>query len=330
MLKAASLQAVAHGSDSVQYFQLRQSRGAFEKFHGAVISHYGGDDTRVFKEVSEIGACLENLREMAGSLTHAQVAVIYDWENRWALEDAAGPRNENLFYKETVEKSYFAFRKQGLDVDVIDMEQELEGYQIVAAPMLYLFRADFQKKAEAYVRNGGKLILTYWSGIVDDTDLCYLGGTPNGLMEVAGLRSEEIDGLYDWESNEGVSLEGNSLNFTKTYRCEHLCELVKTSTAEALLVYGKDFYAGMPALTENQYGAGKAYQICAGFEQGLYDELCGKLAEEAGVTSVVKEIPDGVEVTTREKNGIRYVFVQNFNRNAVEIKLPVEQYPVWN
>ena len=73
-----------------------------------------------------------------------------------------------------------------------------------------------------------------------------------------------------------------------------------------------------------------AYQICAGFEQGLYDELCGKLAEEAGVTSVVKEIPDGVEVTTREKNGIRYVFVQNFNRNAVEIKLPVEQYPVWN
>ena len=96
------------------------------------------------------------------------------------------------------------------------------------------------------------------------------------------------------------------------------------------MTYGKDFYAGMPALTENQYGAGKAYQICADFEQGLYDVLCRKLAEEAGVTSVVKEIPNGVEVTTREKNGIRYVFVQNFNRNAVEIKLPVEQYPVWN
>ncbi len=329
MLKAASLQAIAHGSDSVQYFQLRQSRGAFEKFHGAVIDHYGGDDTRVFQEVCEVGKWLERLEEMAGSLTHAQVAVIYDWENRWALEDAAGPRNENLFYKETVEKSYFAFRKQGLDVDVIDMEQELEGYQIVAAPMLYLFRADFQQKAEAYVRKGGKLILTYWSGIVDDTDLCYLGGTPNGLMEVAGLRSEEIDGLYDWESNEGVSVEGNSLNFTQTYRCEHLCELVKTTSAEALLVYGKDFYAGKPALTRNHYQAGECYEICADFEQDFYDDFYKKLVKNSNITVPMKEIPYGVEITSRENEKAVYRIVQNFNCNRIEIEFPKDGFEVW-
>ena len=126
MLRAASLQAVAHGSDSVQYFQLRQSRGSSEKFHGAVIDHYGGEDTRVFGEVTEVGEALDALGEMAGSCTSAQAAVIYDWENRWAMEDAAGPRNKNLYYKEAVEKSYYAFRKLGLDVDVIDMEQELD------------------------------------------------------------------------------------------------------------------------------------------------------------------------------------------------------------
>ena len=102
MLRAASLQAVAHGSDSVQYFQLRQSRGSSEKFHGAVIDHYGGDDTRVFGEVTEVGEALEALGEMAGSRTIARAAVIYDWENRWAMEDAAGPRNKNLYYKEAV------------------------------------------------------------------------------------------------------------------------------------------------------------------------------------------------------------------------------------
>ena len=189
---------------------------------------------------------------------------------------------------------------------------------------------DGWKKYGSLWPDGGTFLATYWSGIVDETDLCFLGGTPHGLLDVMGLRSMEIDGLYDGEWNEGVPVPQNRLHLTRTYRCSNLCELVKPSTAEVLMTYGKDFYAGMPALTENQYGAGKAYQICAGFEQGLYDELCGKLAEEAGVTSVVKEIPDGVEVTTREKNGIRYVFVQNFNRNAVEIKLPVEQYPVWN
>ena len=148
--------------------------------------------------------------------------------------------------------------------------------------MVYLQREGWVEKVRQFVAGGGTFLATYWSGIVDETDLCFLGGTPHGLLDVMGLRSMEIDGLYDGEWNEGVPVPQNRLHLTRTYRCSNLCELVKPSTAEVLMTYGKDFYAGMPALTENQYGAGKAYQICAGFEQGLYDELCGKLAEEAG------------------------------------------------
>lgn len=329
MLRAASLQAVAHGSDSVQYFQLRQSRGSSEKFHGAVIDHYGGDDTRVFGEVTEVGEALDALREMAGSRTNSQAAVIYDWENRWAMEDAAGPRNKNLYYKEAVEKSYYAFRKQGLDVDVIDMEQELDGYKIVAAPMLYMFRAGFEEKAQNFVKAGGKLILTYWSGIVDDTDLCFLGGTPHGLMDVCGLRSTEIDGLYDGETNCGVPVEGNALNMTKTYTCEHLCDLVRTNGAEVLMTYGKDFYAKMPALTCNTYGEGKAYYVCADFEQGFYDELYRKLVKEAGIKRYIHHIPTGIEVTSRETEDAYYLIVQNFNPGSTEVRLPKGPFAVW-
>ena len=326
---AASLQAVAHGSDSVLYFQLRQSQGASEKFHGAVIDHYGKDDTRVFKEVTEVGESLEKLQEVTGAKNPAQVAVVYDWENRWAMEDAQGPRNKGLFYKVTVEKSYYAFRKQGLNVDMIDMEQDLDGYKVVAAPMLYMFREGFEEKIRKYVENGGTFILTYWSGIVDSTDLCFLEGTPHGLMDVMGLRSTEIDGLYDGEYNRGVPVRGNELCLTKTYTCNHLCELVKTSTAQPLMTYETDFYAGMPALTVNLFGKGKAYHVCADFEQGFYDEVYRKIVKEAGVKRVVAHIPEGVEVSVRRNQDTDYVFVQNFNRQPVEVKLPVEQYPVW-
>ena len=329
MLHAASMQAVAHGSDSILYFQLRQSQGSSEKFHGAVIDHYGKDDTRVFKEVTEVGESLEKLQEVTGTKNPAQVAVVYDWENRWAMEDAQGPRNKGLFYKETVEKSYYAFRKQGLNVDMIDMEQDLDGYKVVAAPMLYMFREGFEEKVRKYVENGGTFILTYWSGIVDSTDLCFLEGTPHGLMDVMGLRSTEIDGLYDGEYNRGVPVRGNELCLTKTYTCNHLCELVKTSTAQPLMTYETDFYAGMPALTVNLFGKGKAYHVCADFEQGFYDEVYRKIAKEAGVKRVVAHIPEGVEVCVRRNQDTDYVFVQNFNRQPVEVKLPVEQYPVW-
>ena len=149
-------------------------------------------------------------------------------------------------------------------------------------------------------------------------------------MDVMGFRSMEIDGLYDGEWNEGIPEPENPLHLERAYRCSHLCELVQPSTAEVLMTYGKDFYDGMPAMTRNVYGKGKAYAVCADFEQGLYDEVCRKLAEEAGVERIVEEVPEGVEVTMREqKDGTRYVFVQNFNREAVAVKLPIERYPVW-
>ena len=324
MLHLASLQAIAHGSDSVQYFQLRQSRGSSEKFHGAVIDHYGGSDTRVFEEVTRVGESLELLEEIAGTQVDAKIAVLYDWENRWAMEDAQGPRNEGLYYKESVEKSYYAFRKLGLDVDVIDMEQDLEPYAIVAIPMLYMFRAGFEKKLRAFIENGGIAIMTYWSGIVDDTDLCYLGGTPHGLMDVFGLRSTEIDALYDWENNVSIPVEGNSLGLNAQWNCKNLCDIVKVSTAEVLGVYGEDFYAGMPTITKNQYGKGIAYYVCADFEQGFYDDFISKIVGLTTIKKPVKVIPNGIEVTTIKSEQNEYIFIQNFNNHEVDIKIELE------
>ena len=165
LLQSASLQAIAHGSDSVQYFQIRQSRGSFEKFHGAVIDHYGGSDTRVFNEVTETGASLIELKQVIGSKVDSSAAIIYDMENRWAMEDAKGPRNEGLFYHESVLKSYQALRKAALNVDIINMEQSLDSYKLVVAPMLYMFRSGIETKLRTFVENGGILIMTYWSGI---------------------------------------------------------------------------------------------------------------------------------------------------------------------
>lgn len=267
LLQSASLQAIAHGSDSVQYFQIRQSRGSFEKFHGAVIDHYGGSDTRVFNEVTETGASLIELKQVIGSKVDSSAAIIYDMENRWAMEDAKGPRNEGLFYHESVLKSYQALRKAALNVDIINMEQSLDSYKLVVAPMLYMFRSGIETKLRTFVENSGILIMTYWSGIVNETDLCYLEGTPHSLLDVFGLRSKEIDGLYEWEENSLIPIPENSLQLHTSYKCKNLCDLVQLNGATPLMNYGSDFYQGTPALTVNQYGKGYAYYICTDAEE---------------------------------------------------------------
>ena len=328
ILKAASLQSIAHGSDSVLYFQIRQSQGASEKFHGAVIDHYGGNDTRVFKEVSEVGGALAALNEVRGSGTRAEAAIVYDWHNRWALEDAQGPRNKGLYYKECVEKSYWGLRKQGINVDMIALGQDFSDYRLLAAPMQYLFNAEFAGKVRSFVENGGIFLLTYWSGIVDECDRCYLGGTPHGLLDVMGLRSTEIDALYDWERNHAVPAPDNSMGLKRTYECRYLCDLVKVSTAEVLMTYGADFYRGMPAFTCNSFGKGKAYYVCADMEQAFYDNIYAELIAEAGARRPVKTVPEGIEVTTRENERAEYLFVQNFTARETEVEIPEQEYKI--
>ena len=324
MMLAASLQAVAHGSDSVLYFQLHQSQGASEKFHGAVIDHYGGEDTRVFKEVTEVGEALEALKEVCGSQMKSPAAVLYDRENNWAIQDAQGPRNENMFYTEAVQKQYRALREQGLNVDVISMEHELSSYKIVAAPMAYMFKDGYEERLRAYAENGGTLVITYWTGLVDGTDKCFLGGTPYGLMEAAGLRTTEIDALYDWEENHGISEPGNHLEISGTYTCKNLCELVKVSDAEVLMRYGDDFYAGAPVVTHKAYGKGHVYYVGADMEQAFYSDFYGKAAKETGIQAPLGFVPAEVSVTLRENQENEYLFIQNYARETKAVPVPAE------
>ena len=319
---AASLQAVAHGSDSVLYFQLRQSQGASEKFHGAVIDHYGGDDTRIFREVTEVGEALEQIRETAGSVTKSPVAVLYDRENDWALKDAQGPRNEDMHYQETVLKQYRALRRKGYNTDVINMEHDLSRYRLVTAPMAYMFYHGYAEKLRAFAKNGGTLVISYWSGLVDETDKCYLEGTPHGLMEAAGIRTEEIDALYDWEENVGIPETGNHLRITESYTCKNLCELAKVSDAEVLLRYGRDFYQGYPVLTHKKYGKGHVYYVAADMEAAFYEDFLGRAAEEAGVKMPLTFIPEGISVTTRENKDTEYLFIQNFGEKTETVSVP--------
>ena len=90
-MRAQSYQTVAHGADTIQFFQLRRSVGGCEKFHGAVIAHAGTNNTRVFKETAQLGKELESFgTKTLGSSNNSQVGIIFDWDNYWALEYTSG------------------------------------------------------------------------------------------------------------------------------------------------------------------------------------------------------------------------------------------------
>lgn len=319
MHMAASMQAVAHGSNSVQYFQFRKSRGSQEKFHGAVVDHSGRTDTMEFQDVKAVGERLESIDAIYNSHVNAEVALIYDTENRWAIADAAGPRNCGTHYVENVQKHYRALWKLGVPVDVIDEECDISKYKIVVAPMLYMLRAGFEQKLRDFVENGGTLIGTFMTGFVNENDLCHLGGWPGGgLMDVFGLWNETTDSLLDGETNSIVTTDG------KSYEIRELCAMIHPTGAEVLGTYGADFYKGEPAFTVNSFGKGKAYYIGAYAEAALYNDFYARLAADSALKTALPdvELPYGVEACARENGEAKFVFIQNFSGEEHTLTLP--------
>ncbi|MEK4260923.1 beta-galactosidase [Paenibacillus sp. FSL L8-0499] len=328
MHKLSSLQAVAHGSDSVQYFQWRKSRGSSEKFHGAVVDHSGHSETRVFQDVAEVGKTLAGMTEVVGTSTPAQTAIIFDWDNRWAIKDAQGIRNSGLRYEETVLQHYRALWELGIPVDIIGSGDDLSAYKLVVAPMLYLISEENGKRIEKYVEQGGTFLATYWSGVVNETDLCHLGGFPGPLRRTLGIWAEETEGLHSRDLNGIVMEAGNKLKLSGDYDAHEIAELIHLEGAEALGHYRNDFYAGRPALTVNRFGEGNAYHLATRVkETSFYVELYAAITSKAGITRAMdSELPAGVTAQLRTDGESDYVFVQNFSGSPQTVELDGAEY----
>ncbi|MFX0548741.1 beta-galactosidase [Hathewaya histolytica] len=318
----SSIQAIAHGSDTVQYFQWRKSRGSSEKFHGAVVDHCGHENTRVFKDVSDVGNILSKLSPVIGTSVDAEVAVIYDWENFWALDDAQGPRVEKKDYFETCQKHYKAFWEMSIPVDVINMDVDFSKYKILIAPMLYMVRPGVGERIEEFVKKGGTFVTTYWSGIVNENDLCFLGGFPGPLRKVTGIWSEELDVLYDDDVNYVKFEGGTPLLIQNEYEAKIFCDLIHAETAKVLATYKEDFYAGRPALTVNEFGSGKAYYIAFRNNEEFLTDFYNSISKDIKLKRVIEsDLPCGVTAQTRYDEENEFVFISNFTKDEKSVDL---------
>ncbi len=304
----SAMQLVAHGADAVQYFQWRKSRGSCEKFHGAVVDHVGHENTRVFRDVATVGARLRKLEDVLGTVTESRVGLIYDWSNRWALDKAQGFQKDDKKIYKTLCQHYHPMWKRGINTEVIGEDDDFSPYDLIIAPQLYITSDNMIDKLERFVKNGGTLLCTYMLGMVNENDRCHLGGFPGGkLKDVFGIWNEEIDTLYPGESNT-VTFDG------ATYKAVDYCELIHAEGAEVLATYGEDFYKGMPAVTVNCYGKGKAYYMAFRGEDDFTDAITDRLLRECGITSDFDgDFPYGMTAHSRTDGETLYVFLQNFS-----------------
>lgn len=309
----SAMQAIASGSDSVQYFQWRKSRGAYEKFHGAVVSHNGSEDTRVFREVTEVGKQLKELCFLKNTNTTSEVALIYDWDNLRALQEQKNLRKQEKDIDNIMIEQYEALLKNYVSVDIISQNEDFSNYKLIIAPMLYLFQPGTPERIREFIAKGGTFVMTFYSGLVNENDLAYECFPPYTLNDVFGIKSEEIDCLCDNEYNQ-FTYQG------KRYKASYYCDLVHACGAEILSRYECDFYEGRPALTKNQFKKGQAYYIACRSDKNFLYDFYGDVIENSKITKIVNsEFVKDVMVRERTDDKNNYKFFLNFAREERRI-----------
>ena len=287
-----SLRHVARGADGVGFFQWRASRAGGEKFHSALVPHAGPDSAR-FREVVALGAALKAIAEVAATPVTADVALLWDWNAWWACDLDSHP-SAVLRYVDAPHRWHRALIELGATVDVVHPAADLSAYRLVVVPTLYLCSDALAPALEGVVARGGHVLVTYFSGIVDEQDHVRLGGYPGAFRSLLGVRSEEFAPL-----RTPVTLDDGS-------GADLWSEVLTATDAEVIASHGD----GTPAVTRN----GTAWYVATRLDEAATAALAERIATAAGVRLAAGARP-GVEIVRRGP----YLFVLNRGDSPAEV-----------
>lgn len=304
-----SLQAVARGADGIMQFQWRQSKAGAEKFHSAMVPH-AGEDSRIYRQTVALGEELAALADIVGVAQQARVAILFDWDSWWAIEQDATPAF--LSYPAIVVRWYAELWRRGVLVDFARPGSDLSGYAVVIAPATQVLSDSALNGLAAFTRAGGRLVVAYQTGILNEHLHVHLGGYLGALRAVLGVRVEEFTPPAEPSVSGGpvptLRIEGLGGGSAQEWG-----EIVRLDGAEVRATFAGGMLDGLPAITRNAAGDGVAWYVATAPTDlaAVVDEVLSS----AAVAPEVAELPEGVEAVRR---GDR-LFLLNWNAEPVEV-----------
>jgi len=306
-----SLSHVGRGADAVMFFQWRASRKGAEKFHSAMLPH-AGTDSRIWREVSELGARLGDLGDLRGSQVAADVAILWDWESHWA-QDLPWRPAAALGHREQIRTWYERLWRDHLAVDFAHPEDDLSAYRLVLAPASYLLTDAAAVNLDGYVAAGGNLVVGPFSGVVDAEDGVRAGGLNAALSSVLGVQVHEFCPLRDGEEAL-LDVDGRAL------RARIWTEDLRLVGAEARGRFADGPLPGGVGATHHAHGAGHAWYLAADLD---VEDLAAVLAEPCAAAGLApKDLPEDVELLERvADDGTRHLIALNHTARPTRISV---------
>lgn len=301
-LRLWTYQSVANGADTVVYFRWRACPFGTEEYWHGILNHDGKPNRR-YEEISKVGLEMEKLSRYFGPLQpKARVAVIKSFDSEWS--HSIHRHVENFHYDNLLLEFYKPFYEMGIPVDFVTPGEDLSAYSLVIAPALLMVTDEEKANLKSYAENGGNLVLTFRSGIKDMFNNMLMKSVPGVFADLAGVEVYDYDPQFQKETSvSGVFGEG----------CAKLwCDVITPLSARGLGLYTKDYYAGKPCMTVNEYGKGNVYYMGCDLDEAAMSRLMKYFAAKSGIQVRLYSVKglETVEATDGKANAI---FIMNHN-----------------
>ena len=317
MIMGYSLQALAHGADTVLHFRWRTARTGAEMFWHGLIDHSNIPGRRFF-EFAELCKTASKLSVIDTTELVSDAAILYSPENAHALK--IQPQTEGYNYLDQLRYFHAAFARFGANVDVVSPEADLSSYKVVVAPEMFVYKKAAAENLYRYVIGGGTLVLTNRSGVKDNNNNCIMESLPTVFKELVGAEVTEYDPIGAKEQKI-KDFAGNE------YVCRQWCDILRLTTAKAYAEYSDNYYRCCPAVTMNRYCSGVVYYVGTVCKSDFYESFAGNIMRQTGMPRL-KGLPKGVEVTTRTNGLDDYIFFFNNSEENAKITLPKAMFSI--
>lgn len=317
-IKGYALQAMAHGADTVIHFRWRTANKGAEMYWHGLIDH-SNVPSRRFVEFADLCRTAIKLADVETTELISDIAILYSPENDWAFR--IQPQTSGFEYFEQLKLFHAAFTRYGVNVDIVSPTSDLTKYKAVIAPEMYVYEQNAAENIYRYVIKGGTVVMTNRSGVKDPFNNCIMEPLPTVYRELIGAEIVEYDPIGEMEQTI-KDFAGNE------FRCSKWCDIIELTTARAYAEYGEDcFYSGSPAVTMNRYCSGVAYYVGTVCSMEFYESFAANIMKQTGIPHL-KDLPKGVEVTTRTNGVDDYIFFFNNSEQEVEITLPKAMFSI--
>lgn len=312
-------QCVAHGADAIVYFRWRTCLFGAEQFWHGILPHQGVPKRRYYEIFDTIRQLAPVMEDINGIVTKGDAAILFSYEEDWAIQ--LQPQHPKLSYTGTVLKYYGQMYQRNLLVDFLPPEGDFSEYPVLIAPLLYLMNPELEQRLMDYAKQGGVLVLTMRTGVMNMDNVCMSQlPLPGVLGEIAGVEVEEYDCLLGRTASVSYGEQKGT--------AEKWCDILLPVTAETLVSYDSDYYKGKAAVTVNRFGRGLVYYVGTElddnamewlFDQILYGKGSGQ-AENLTKKGLSEKHP-AVELAVRKGAKKDYLFVLNHSSEEQRVKV---------